>query len=68
MGRFFFAQYILSGQLLVEAQIHKRKLTLFNNVCHQPENSIEKQLAVRQSNVKTMKSNIVQQRSKMTLQ
>ena len=54
-GAFLFC--ILSGQLPVEAQIHKRKLTFFNNVCHQPENSIEKQLAVRQSKVKTMKSN-----------
>ena len=51
------AVYILSGLLPVEAQIHKRKLTFFNNVCQQPDNSIEKQLAVRQSTVKTMKSN-----------
>ena len=51
------AVYILSGLLPVEAQIHKRKLTFFNNVCHQPANSIEKQLAVRQTTVKSMKSN-----------
>ena len=51
------AVYILSGQLPIEAQIHKRKLTFFNNVCHQSDNSIEKQLAVRQSTVKNMKSN-----------
>ena len=50
------AVYTLSGLLPVETQIHKRKLTFFNNVCHQPENSIEKQLVVRQSTVKTMKS------------
>ena len=43
--------------LPVEAQIHKRKLTFFNIVCQQPDNSIEKHLAVRQSTVKTMKSN-----------
>ena len=51
------AVYILSGLLPVEAQIHKKKLTFFNNVCHQPENSIEKQLAVRQSSVKSINSN-----------
>ena len=50
-------QQFISGQLPIEAQIHKRKLTFFNNVCHQSDNSIEKQLAVRQSTVKNMKSN-----------
>ena len=49
--------YIRSRLLPVDAQIHKRKLTFFNNVCHQPEYSIEKQLAVRQSTVKNIKSN-----------
>ena len=43
--------------LRVEAQTHKRKLAFFNKVCHQLENSIEKQLAVRQSTVKSIKSN-----------
>jgi hypothetical protein len=44
------AVYILSGLLPVEAQIHIRALGpgLFNNICNQAEDSIEKTLARRQ--------------------
>ena len=48
--------YILSGFLPVEAQIHKKALVFFNNICHQSETSIEKRLAIRQTTVKSMKS------------
>ena len=50
------AVYILSGFLPVEAQIHKKALVFFNNICHQSETSIEKRLAIRQTTVKSMKS------------
>jgi hypothetical protein len=40
--------YILSGLLPVEAQIHIRALGLFNNICNQAEDSVEKTLARRQ--------------------
>jgi hypothetical protein len=36
--------YILSELLPVEAQIHIRALRLFNNICNQAENSVEKTL------------------------
>ncbi|CAC5396291.1 unnamed protein product [Mytilus coruscus] len=39
------AVFILSGILPVEAQIDKRALGLFNNICNQDESSTEKQLA-----------------------
>ena len=51
------AVYILSGLLPIEAQLDKKKLTFFNNVCHQPGNTIEKRLAIRQTTVKSLKSN-----------
>ena len=50
------AVYILSGFLPIEATIHKKILTLFNNVCLQPESSVEKRLARRQLAVKTHSS------------
>ena len=37
--------YILTGILPIEAQIHARALSFFNNICHQAENSTEKVLA-----------------------
>ena len=40
----------------MEAQLDKKVLVLFNNVCRQNENSIEKALAYRQCSVKTIKS------------
>ena len=40
--------YILSGLLPVEAIIDIKCMTLFNNICRQPDNAIEKQLAMRQ--------------------
>ena len=36
------AVYILTGVLPIEPQIHIRALSLFNNICHQPESSVEK--------------------------
>ncbi|CAG2186181.1 unnamed protein product [Mytilus edulis] len=50
------AVYILSGILPVEAQIDKRALGLFNNICNQDESSTEKQLARRQISVKSLDS------------
>jgi hypothetical protein len=40
--------YILSGLLPVEAIIDIKCMSLFNNICRQPDNAIEKQLAMRQ--------------------
>ena len=40
--------YILTGILPIEAQLHIRALGLFNNICNQPDDSIEKSLARRQ--------------------
>jgi hypothetical protein len=40
--------YILSGLLPVEAIIDIKCMTLFNNICRQPDNAIEKQLTMRQ--------------------
>ena len=51
------AVYILTGILPIEAQIHKKTLIFFNNVCRQSDESIEKRLAIRQITVKTLKSN-----------
>ena len=51
------AVYILSGLLPVEAQIHVRALGLFNNICNQAEDSVEKTLARRQLIVKSNESN-----------
>jgi hypothetical protein len=50
------AVYVLSGILPVEAQIHIRTLVLFNNICNQADNSIEKNLARRQLIVKSNES------------
>ena len=51
------AVYILTGLLPIEAQIHKKILIFFNNVCNQSRDSIEKRLAIRQTTVKILKSN-----------
>ena len=51
------AVYVLSGLLAIEAQIDKKILTLFNNICRQEDSSVEKQIAWRQLTVKTLKSN-----------
>ncbi|CAG2244707.1 unnamed protein product [Mytilus edulis] len=48
---------ILTGILPVEAQIHLKVMTLFINVCTQPNESLEKQLARRQLCIKSMNSN-----------
>ncbi|CAC5371114.1 unnamed protein product [Mytilus coruscus] len=47
------AIYILSGQLPIEGQIHKKILSLFGNICRQPHDSLEKQIAYRQLLMKT---------------
>ena len=39
------AVYVLSGLLPIEAQIDKKILTLFNNICRQEDSSVEKQIA-----------------------
>ena len=41
----------------IEAQIHIKALTFFNNVCHQGEKHTEKKLARRQLTVKEESSN-----------
>ena len=46
------AVYILTGILPIEAQMHILAFGLFNNVCHQAEDSSEKALARRQLIVK----------------
>jgi hypothetical protein len=51
------AVYILTGILPIEAQIHIKSLTFFNNVCHQGEKNTEKRLARRQLTVKEESSN-----------
>ena len=51
------AVYILTGILPIEAQIHIKTLTFFNNICHQGEKNTEKKLARRQLTVKEESSN-----------
>ena len=51
------AVYILSGILPIEAQIHIKVLTFFCNICDQSEASLEKRIARRQLDVKSMDSN-----------
>jgi hypothetical protein len=51
------AVYILTGILPIEAQIHIKTLTFFNNVCHQGEKNTEKKLARRQLTMKEESSN-----------
>ncbi|CAG2222527.1 unnamed protein product [Mytilus edulis] len=51
------AVYILTGILPVEAQIHIKTLTFFNNVYHQSEESTMKKLARRQMTVCSEASN-----------
>jgi hypothetical protein len=46
------AVYILTGVLPIEPQIHIRALSLFNNICHQSESSVEQMLAKRQLRLK----------------
>ncbi|MES9884980.1 MAG: reverse transcriptase family protein [Sedimenticola sp.] len=50
------AVYILSGTIPVEGTIHKRALTLFGNISRLQDESLEKQIAERQLNVKNMES------------
>ena len=48
------AIYVLSGQLLVEAEIHKRRLSLYGNIVR--NDCIERELAYRQLAVKASTS------------
>lgn len=48
--------YILSGQLPVQASLHLRVFSLFNNLCNQNDRCIEKQILIRQLTVKNDKS------------
>ncbi|CAC5378993.1 unnamed protein product [Mytilus coruscus] len=43
---------ILTGILPIEARLHIRALGLFNNICNQPDDSVEKSLAKRQLLIK----------------
>ena len=49
--------YILTDMLPVEGQIHIKALTFVNSICHLEEKSVEKQLALRQMNIKNSSSN-----------
>jgi hypothetical protein len=51
--------YILTGILPIEAQIHIKALTFFNNVCHQGEKNTEKKLARRQLTVEVLRTVII---------
>ena len=46
------ALYVISGLLPVQAQIDIKCLTLFNNICRQNDDMLEKRLAFRQLNMK----------------
>jgi hypothetical protein len=50
------AIYIISGLLPIEAILDIKYMTLFNNICRQHDDAIEKQLATRQLNIKTTES------------
>ena len=50
------AIYLLTGLLPIQAQIHIRALSFLHNICSQSEDSIERQIFVRQMNVKTINS------------
>jgi hypothetical protein len=49
-------QYTSSGLLPIEAILDIKYMTLFNNICRQHDDAIEKQLAIRQLNIKTTES------------
>ena len=46
------ALYVISGLLPVQAQIDITCLTLFNNICRQNDDTLEKRLAFCQLNMK----------------
>lgn len=50
------ALYIITGILPVEAQVDLKCLTLFNNICRQDQESLEKAIAVRQLQEKDQNS------------
>ena len=49
-------QYTSSGLLPIEAILDIKYMTLFNNICRQHDDAIEKQLETRQLNIKTTES------------
>ena len=51
------AIYILSGTIPIEGCIHKRALSLYDNICRLDQTSIEWRLAERQLSTKTEKRN-----------
>jgi nucleoside recognition membrane protein YjiH len=51
------AIFIVTGFLPVIAQIERKALTIFNNICRQKDNAIEKRIGLRQLTVKDMDSN-----------
>ncbi|CAC5414884.1 unnamed protein product [Mytilus coruscus] len=51
------AVYIISGQLPAEAEIHKRALISFDNICRSGKSSMEWKIAERQLSIKNMRSN-----------
>ncbi|CAC5375426.1 unnamed protein product [Mytilus coruscus] len=51
------AVYITSGQLPAEAEIHKRALILFGNICRSGKSSMKWRIAERQLSIKNMRSN-----------
>ena len=53
------AIYIISGMLLIEAQVDIKILSFYGNVIRQENVSIEWQLAERQLNFKALNSNTV---------
>jgi len=48
--------YILSGLLPVEAEVHKKALNLFGNICRSSQDSVEWRVAERQLGLKNMNS------------
>jgi hypothetical protein len=50
------AIYIISGLLPIEAILDIKYITLFNNICRQHDDAIEKQLETRQLNIKITES------------
>lgn len=50
------ALYVITGILPIEAQLDLKSLTLFNNICRQDPSSLEKAIAIRQSQMKDQNS------------
>ena len=57
LEKFYKTIWSYCFQCLIEATIHKRALVLFGNICRPSPDSIEKEVAYRQLNIKSHKSN-----------